>query len=125
MAKKSPVLYQPERPQKKKPRHTLKVAESLAVEYNALLQKSDKDIDLSDIPELDFEASGKPVVGKFYRPIKKPISLRMDADVLDWFKQHPRYQQLINKACRFYMFIDMQHQAKSNKPSRKKTQPPH
>jgi uncharacterized protein (DUF4415 family) len=121
MAKKSPVLYQPEKPQKKKPQRTLKIAESLAVEYNTLLQKSDKDIDLSDIPELDFESSGKPVVGKFYHPIKKPISLRMDADVLEWFKQHPRYQQLINKACRLYMFIDMRRQARSNKPSQKNT----
>lgn len=119
MGKKSPVLYQLEEPRKKKRRHTLKVAEDFAVEYNALLKKSDKEIDLSDIPELDFDEMGKPVVGKFYHPIKKPISLRMDADVLEWFKLHPRYQNLINKACRYYMLINIQRQIKANKSSRK------
>lgn len=43
----------------------------LTVECNALFKKSDKDIDFSDIPELDFEKLGKPVIGKFYNPIKK------------------------------------------------------
>ena len=33
------------------------------------------------------------VGGKFFRPIKQPISIRVDADVLAWFKaQDGRYQ---------------------------------
>lgn len=28
-------------------------------------------IDLSDIPELNFDSLGKPVMGKFYRPLLK------------------------------------------------------
>lgn len=44
------------------------------------------------------------VVGKFYRPIKKQITIRMDADVLEWFKHQPdKYQKLINTVCRDYM----------------------
>lgn len=40
----------------------------------------------------------------FYRPQKKQISIRMDADVLAWFQSQPgKYQQLMNKACRIYM----------------------
>lgn len=123
MAKRPPVSYQQEEPQKKKKPHTLKIAEEFAVEYNTLLKKTNKEIDLSDIPELDFNEMGKPVVGKFYHPIKKPISLRMDADVLEWFKSHPRYQSLINKACRFYMHLNIQRQLKkreSNKETKKK-----
>lgn len=71
---------------------------------------TDEDIDYSDIPELDFDKLGRPLIGKFYRPAKKPISLRMDIDVLQWFKSHSHhYQMLINKACRLYM---LHHQKK-------------
>ena len=44
------------------------------------------------------------VCGKFFRPIKKPISIRVDADVLAWFKaQDGRYQARMNEALRQYM----------------------
>jgi uncharacterized protein (DUF4415 family) len=44
----------------------------------------EKDIDLSDLPEVrDWTGAA---VGKFYRPIKKPLTLRVDADVLAWLK---------------------------------------
>lgn len=43
-------------------------------------------------------------VGKFYRPIKQQITLRLDADTLSWFKQQAsKYQTLINQVCREYM----------------------
>jgi hypothetical protein len=32
------------------------------------------------------------------RPIKKRVTLYLDADVLAWFKQEPRYQKEINRA---------------------------
>lgn len=42
--------------------------------------------------------------GKFYRPIKKQITIRLDADMLHWFQQQQgKYQRLINQACREYM----------------------
>ena len=38
------------------------------------------------------------------RPFKKPIAMRLDADVLDWFqRQGPGYQTRINAALREYM----------------------
>lgn len=44
----------------------------------------DKDIDTGDIPEVgDFSAA---VRGRFYRPIKQQITLRIDADLLEWFR---------------------------------------
>ena len=44
------------------------------------------------------------VRGEFYRPKKKPISIRIDMDVLEWFKKRREpYQSLINKALRAYM----------------------
>jgi uncharacterized protein (DUF4415 family) len=39
-----------------------------------------------------------------YRPIKKAVTLRLDADVLAWFKKPgPRYQTRINQALRSVM----------------------
>jgi uncharacterized protein (DUF4415 family) len=43
-------------------------------------------------------------VGRLYRPIKKPVTLRLDADVLAWFKKRGRgYQTRINRALREIM----------------------
>lgn len=62
----------------------------------------DEDIDTSDIPEgTDWSDA---VRGKFYRPVKKAISLRVDADVIAWFRsQGGRYQSRTNAALREYM----------------------
>jgi uncharacterized protein (DUF4415 family) len=61
----------------------------------ALVHKKNRDIDLSDIPEVTDWS--KAVVGKFYRPIKKSLTIRIDADVLAWLKgQGKGYQTKIN-----------------------------
>src|ERR1700739_1165594 len=59
-------------------------------------------------------AAGEPKRGKFalsaefYRPLKKPVTLRLDADVLAWFKKDGRrYQTRINKALRKMMEREM------------------
>jgi len=45
---------------------------------------------------------------EFYRPLKKPITLRVDADVLAWFKKDGRhYQTRINRALRKVMEREM------------------
>ena len=68
-------------------------------EIAALRRLKDEDIDLSDIPEIrDWR---KAVVGKFYRPIKKSLTIRLDADVLAWLKaQGKGYQTRINSVLR-------------------------
>lgn len=39
-----------------------------------------------------------------YKPVKKPVTLRLDADVLSWFQRHGRgYQTRINEALRKLM----------------------
>jgi hypothetical protein len=53
-------------------------------ELKSLALKPDADIDLSDIPETI--VWDHAVIGKFYRPIKRPVSIRIDADVLAWFR---------------------------------------
>jgi uncharacterized protein (DUF4415 family) len=42
-----------------------------------------------------------------YKPLKKAVTLRLDADVLAWFKkQGPGYQTRINRALRSLMMED-------------------
>lgn len=45
---------------------------------------------------------------EFYRPLKKPVTLRLDADVLAWFKKDGRrYQTRINSTLRKVMEREM------------------
>ena len=74
-------------------------------ELLALDELADEDIDFSDIPEItDWTGA---VRGKFYRPVKQQITLRIDADVIAWFKsQTPEgrgYQTKINEALRHHV----------------------
>lgn len=68
-------------------------------DLKALAAMTDKDINLSDIPEqLDWSGAKR---GVFYRPIKQQLTLRLDADVVDWFKrQGEGYQTRINAVLR-------------------------
>jgi uncharacterized protein (DUF4415 family) len=66
---------------------------------------SDDDIDTSDAPELlDWSGAKR---GLFYRPVKQQLTLRLDADVVAWFKKQTRsgkgYQTRINRALREYV----------------------
>jgi uncharacterized protein (DUF4415 family) len=62
----------------------------------------DRDIDTSGIPPTGDWS--KAAVGKFYRPIKKPLTIRLDADVLAWLKgQGKGYQTRINALLRSSM----------------------
>lgn len=71
-------------------------------EIRAVKRMKDREIDTTDIPPvLDWS---KAVVGKFYRPIKKPLTIRLDADVLAWLKgQGKGYQTRINALLRSSM----------------------
>ena len=71
-------------------------------ELAALARKRDEDIDTSDIPEVK-DWSGA-AIGKFYRPVKEAVSIRLDADILAWFKdQGCGYQTRINEVLRQFM----------------------
>jgi len=68
----------------------------------ALAAMKDEDIDLSDMPEvLDWS---KAEIGKFYRPPKKAVTIRLDGDVLEWLKGYGRgYQTRANLLLRHAM----------------------
>ena len=74
-------------------------------ELKSLAALPDGAIDTSDAPELlDWSGARR---GLFYRPVKQQLTLRLDADVLAWFKSHTTakegYQTRINRALREYV----------------------
>jgi uncharacterized protein (DUF4415 family) len=65
----------------------------------------DEDIDLSDCPEITPEQFAKAVIrqGLPVNRNKAQVTLRIDSDVLDWFKSQGRgYQTQINSLLRAY-----------------------
>jgi uncharacterized protein (DUF4415 family) len=76
-----------------------KINNNRAHEIRALKRMKDSEIDTTDIPPVSDWS--KAMVGKFYRPIKKPLTIRVDADVLAWLKGQGRgYQTRINALLR-------------------------
>jgi uncharacterized protein (DUF4415 family) len=66
-----------------------------------LAARPDREIDTSDIPELTEEQWKTAVRGRFYRPVKRQITARVDADVLDWLQSQGKgYQSRINAILR-------------------------
>ena len=71
-------------------------------DIRALAALKDEDIDFSDIPRI-VDWSGAEI-GKFYRPPKKPVTMRLDADIVDWLKEEgPGYQTKANHLLRHAM----------------------
>ena len=72
-------------------------------QFQRLAAKPDRDIDLSDIPEIR-EIPSDAVIGRFYRPKKTAVTIRLDADVVAWLKASGAgYQTRINTYLRHLM----------------------
>ena len=77
------------------------LTEKQIAHLKALAARPDSEIDTSDIPELTAEQWKRGVRGRFYRPVKRQITARVDADVLEWLKsQGEGYQSRINAILR-------------------------
>ena len=66
----------------------------------------DEDIDFSENPEITPEMFARGIVRRGLKPIppKRQLTLRMDSDVIEWFKKQGRgYQTKINSLLRAYM----------------------
>jgi len=91
-------------------------------DIRAIAAKKDKDIDFSDAPPvLDWSAAE---IGKFYRPAKKPVTMRLDSDVIAWLKAEGRgYQTKANWLLRHAMLhftTAKTRNGRSLKPQRRK-----
>ncbi len=77
-------------------------------ELAALAALPDDQIDTSDIPELPPGAWKDAVRGRFYRPVKQVVSMRLDADVVAWLKKRGKgYQTRVNSILRQTMLTDI------------------
>ncbi|MCK6567720.1 MAG: BrnA antitoxin family protein [Anaerolineales bacterium] len=85
-----------------KKNHTSKKS---GTDFKRLDAMTDADIDLSDIPEVTPEMFAKGVVKRGLKPIaKRQLTLRLDSDVIEWFKeQGDGYQTRMNALLRAYM----------------------
>ncbi|MDO1581351.1 BrnA antitoxin family protein [Rhizobium oryzicola] len=72
-------------------------------ELARLQAMTDESIDVVDIPEAPVENWQMARRGDLYRPVKQSITIRLDADILAWFKQNAdgaAYQTEINRVLR-------------------------
>src|SRR5438309_3569854 len=87
-------------------------------DIRAIAARRDEDIDFSDAPAV-LDWSGAEM-GKFYRPKKKPVTMRLDSDVIAWLKADGRgYQTKANWLLRNAML----HFTKEPSTSRRKMVP--
>ncbi|WP_119389621.1 BrnA antitoxin family protein [Taklimakanibacter lacteus] len=66
----------------------------------------DSQIDTGDIPEAPAKNWRLARRGDLYRPTKQPVTIRIDADVLAWFKENAEgqgYQTEINRVLRHHV----------------------
>lgn len=68
----------------------------------AIAAKKDADIDFSDVrPIVDWTGAE---IGKFYRPEKRPVTMRLEVDVIEWLRADgPGYQTKANLLLRHAM----------------------
>jgi uncharacterized protein (DUF4415 family) len=77
--------------------------------YDAL---RDEDIDTSDLPELEDGAKGQR--GQLYRPVKMPVTIRLDVDIVMFLKNEFKsegYQAAINRVLREVMAVHRRNKA--------------
>lgn len=79
-------------------------------ELKALQAMPDSEIDYSDIAQTSLEDWQGADAGRFYKPVKQQLTLRIDADVVAWFKaQGKGYQTRINELLRRAMMKEVKH----------------
>jgi uncharacterized protein (DUF4415 family) len=70
-------------------------------ELKAIAALPEQEIDLSDIPELSEDLLREGVRGLMYGPVKKAVTMRLDADVIAWLTaEGPGYQTKANALLR-------------------------
>jgi uncharacterized protein (DUF4415 family) len=78
------------------------LAPKLRAQLKVLAAMPESEIDTTEMPPVTDWSHA--VRGQFYRPVKRPLSLRVDADVVDWFQRQGRgYQTRMNLALREYV----------------------
>lgn len=70
----------------------------------------ESEIDFSDLPPLQAQDWVGVERGKFYRPLKQQLTVRIDADVVAWLKSQGKgYQSRLNEILRSAMLSTPNH----------------
>lgn len=78
-----------------------KVPKALRAEVAKLLAKPESEISFADVPETQTTDWAGAQRGRLYRPIKKQLTVRIDADVIEWLKADGvGYQSRLNQILR-------------------------
>lgn len=74
-------------------------------DFSRLDAMADEEIDFTDLPEVTAEMFARAVVKRGLKPRHKTqLTLRLDSDVVEWFKQQGHgYQTRMNALLRAYM----------------------
>ena len=117
--KKSSVSFPHELPSRTRGKPMRKLTREQKRDVQAVAAKRDEDIDFSDAPPVvDWSAAE---IGKFHRPQKKPVTMRLDSDVIAWLKADgPGYQTKANWLLRNAML----HFSREANLSRRRVAPP-
>ena len=84
-----------------------------------LAERPDSEIDFSDIPPLKQSFWDNAVRNPFYRPLKQQLTVRLDADVVAWLRQHGKgYQTRLNRMLREAMLKNIGTSAAAQRPAR-------
>ena len=85
------------------------IPEAVMKELAAVSGKSDAEIDYSDIPDTSGQDWSGAVRGQFYKPVKQQLTVRIDADVLEWLKNDGEkgYQKRLNAILREAMLASL------------------
>jgi uncharacterized protein (DUF4415 family) len=85
------------------------LTEAQEANLKALASRPDSGIDTSDVPVMTEDQWRDAARGQFYRPVKRQITARVDADVLEWLRvQGKGYQSRINAILRREMLASVQ-----------------
>jgi len=74
--------------------------------------RPDSEINFSEIPPLKESFWKNAVRNPYYRPVKQQLTVRLDADVIAWLRQHGKgYQTRLNRLLRQAMLEDFKKSA--------------
>ncbi len=92
----------------------MKAAPEVRRQLGALARADEAEVDTADIPEvLDWSLAER---GRFYRPVKQIVTIRLDTDIIAWFRARDRkYQTAVNRALREYMMTRSAEQAETGR----------
>ncbi len=91
-----------------------RISEERKKELAELAKRPDSEIDLSDMPELTEKFWQNAIPNPWYRPVKKQVTVRIDADVLEWLRRQGEtgYQSRLNAVLRKVMLEELQGERK-------------